>query len=431
VIQVKDYSAALTLSHFNPKSRDSLFYRAHEILQTNPQARLVIATYGNPGPELAGAVRGDTSARERLARKLSKYRPEPDAKGRPQPPYLSSAEASAVISKLEIVQPNEQDLYQGVLTRLREGAPGVDVESAFQLLTFWIYLSSEAKRQITYADTIKRLNDVGRFVQERTAWNREWFTAIVPVEDRAIPEDEREKLAQAFYAGIAAPSKHILAVLDVIRPEKLREIAAKLQSARVVLVHGASGQGKTTLAYRYLREYFPEKWRFQVKAIEGRQHALSLARALSGQAAAVGVPVLVYIDVSPSDVGWVELVQELAEQNNIQVLVTIRNEDWQRSAMSTYQFEDKPEQVSLGFDQAEAEKVYKALTEKERPAHFLSFEAAWGRFGGEGPLLEFVYLVTQGGRLHERLEEQVTRLQDRRACNTTSMGMLSHVENKS
>ena len=62
------------------------------------------------------------------------------------------------------------------------------------------------------------------------------------------------------------------------------KIAAKFQSARVVIVHGASGQGKTTLAYRYLREYFPEKWRFQVKAVEGRQHALSLARALSGQA---------------------------------------------------------------------------------------------------------------------------------------------------
>ena len=286
------------------------------------------------------------------------------------------------------------------------------LESAFELLSFWIYRSSEAKRQITYPDIIKRLNDVGRFVHERAAWNREWFTAIMPVEDGVIPEDEREKLAKAFYSGIAAQYKHILANLDVVRGEKLKEINDKFQQARVVIVHGASGQGKTTLAYRYLREYFPEKWRFQVKAVDGRQHALSLARALSGQAAAVEVPVLVYLDVSPSDVGWVELVRELAEQRNIQTLVTIRNEDWQRAAMSTYQFEDKPEQVSLGFDREEAEKIYAALAEKEHPTRFLTFQEAWERFGGDGPLLEFVYLVTQGGRLRERLDAQVTHLQD-------------------
>src|SRR5207248_2227860 len=163
-------------SHFNPKSPDSFFYRSRDNLEANPQARLVIATYGRVGSELAAAVRGDAQARERLAAKLSKNRPDPDSRGRPQPPYITKAEAD-----------------------------------------------------------------------------------IVPVEDRVISEDEREKLAKAFYSGIAAQYKHILADLDVVRSEKLREVAGKFQRARVVIVHGASGQGKTTLAYRYLREYFPEK----------------------------------------------------------------------------------------------------------------------------------------------------------------------------
>ena len=42
----------------------------------------------------------------------------------------------------------------------------------------------------------------------------------------------------------------------------------------------------------------------------------------------------------------------------------------------------------------------------------MDFEEAWHRFGGEGPLLEFIYLVTQGESLRERLKQQVTRLSD-------------------
>lgn len=413
VVQVKDKSDDLTLSHFKPDQPDSFFYGARDRLRSNPQARLVLATYGRVGPELSAAVAGDAEARQKVASKLNKYRPKVGKDGKQKPPFISLADAEMVISRLEVVQLNEQDLDSRIRAQLAAGTPGVDVESAFQLLHFWIYMNSEAKGQIAYQDIIKRVNNVGRFAQERAAWNQEWFTAIVPVEDIDIADGKRAKLAEAFYSGIAVQYKHILADLDVPRPEKLQEISGKFQKSSVVIVHGASGQGKSALAYRYLREYFPDKWRFRVKAVEGRRHALSLARALSGQAAAVGVPVSVYIDVSPSDVGWVDLVRELAGQPNIQVLVTVRNEDWQRAGMSTYDFEDEPEQVSLEFDRAEAEKIYAALVAKERPQRFLNFEEAWAAFGGEGPLLEFVYLVTQGGRLRERLEEQIRKLQDR------------------
>jgi len=45
-------------------------------------------------------------------------------------------------------------------------------------------------------------------------------------------------------------------------------------------------------------------------------------------------------------------------------------------------------------------------------AQFLSFDEAWRKFGSGGPLMEFVYLVTQGNSLYERLSEQVARLED-------------------
>ena len=136
VVQVKDHSADLTLSDFNPGRPDSFFYRSGDMLRANPQARLILATYGPVGSELRAALSGDLQARDKLARKLSNYgpagntndKPKQQKNDAPKQHYVTLAEAEAVVSKLEVVPLDEPDLYEGILAQLREGAPGVDVE---------------------------------------------------------------------------------------------------------------------------------------------------------------------------------------------------------------------------------------------------------------------------------------------------------------
>jgi hypothetical protein len=136
----------------------------------------------------------------------------------------------------------------------------------------------------------------GKFTAERAEHHGQWFTNIVPIEDHALTDEARQELTDEFYRGISTHYDHILADLDIVRPTKLEEVAEAFESTRVVIVHGASGQGKTTLALRYLREHFPNHWRFQVKLIENKQHALSIAAALVGHADAIDVPIAVYAD---------------------------------------------------------------------------------------------------------------------------------------
>ncbi len=69
-------------------------------------------------------------------------------------------------------------------------------------------------------------------------------------------------------------------------------------------------------------------------------------------------------------------------------------------------------EVPLTFDEAEARQIYAAATTMAPQARFLDFEDAWDTFGGNGPLLEFVYLLTQTTTLRERLHQQVNRLRD-------------------
>ena len=72
-----------------------------------------------------------------------------------------------------------------------------------------------------------------------------------------------------------------------------------------------------------------------VRAIENRQHALpDIALALVEHANALNTPLAIYIDISHRDVGWTDLIRELARHQNLKILVTIREEDWRRTTLS-------------------------------------------------------------------------------------------------
>lgn len=395
VVQVKAYSTNLVLSSLSPSKADSFFYRVSDLLKGRPNLEVKIACFGEIGPELLQAAQTDGQERKRISQRLSEYG------------FLSKQEAEALLDQLQLVSVQEAGLQQRVFAVLQNLCTGIDPEPAFEMLNYWLYICAENKSRVTQQNVIDRVNAIGRFLAERATYHREWFTSIVPIEAHSV--EAQATLSQEFYRGISARYEHILAGVDQPRPGKLREIAQKFQQKSVVIVHGASGQGKTALAYRYLHDFFPDHWRFQVQLIESRQHALSIATALAGQASALGIAIAVYVDVSPSDVGWVELVKQLSLIKNIQILVTVREEDFRRASISgvELQFSD----VELQFERIEAQEIYQSLAETEIPPQFLDFDDAWRRFGS-GPLMEFVYLVTQGDSLRERLLQQVRRLQD-------------------
>ncbi|MEG4272513.1 MULTISPECIES: nSTAND3 domain-containing NTPase [unclassified Microcoleus] len=110
-----------------------------------------------------------------------------------------------------------------------------------------------------------------------------------------------------------------MADVDVLRHKNLQQIAKRFEENIVVIIHGASGKGKTTLAFRYLRQFFSDKSRFKVQIIDSIKHILSIATAIAAQANLIGIPIAVYLDVSPNDIGWTELVKELSTHRSIRV----------------------------------------------------------------------------------------------------------------
>ncbi len=397
-VQVKAYSANLTLSSLSPNKESSFLDRVSKLLSTDKSVQVKLASFGSVGPELEKAIGENGKDRQAVAEKLSSYG------------FLSIQESRELLHHLQLVPISEAEIKENVFTTLRGLATGIDPQPAFEMLSFWLYICAEKRQKITRNDLIQRLNDVGRFIAERDAYHSEWFRSIVPIENSAIEVQSRERLLDEFYRGISARYEHILAEVDKPRQEKLSEIHRGFKENQIVIVHGASGQGKTTLAYRYLREHFSEQWCFQIRLIENRQQALNIASALSGQAGVIGIPIAIYIDVSPNDAGWDELIKQLSSHKNIQVLVTVREEDFRRASISGAEIQFA--EMELLFERSEAEDIYKFLVATEIPDKFLDFEDAWNKFGNSGPLMEFVHLITQGTSLRERLQQQVRRIHD-------------------
>lgn len=119
----------------------------------------------------------------------------------------------------------------------------------------------------------------------------------------------------------------------------------------------------------------------------------------------------IHIDVSPRDLEWMELVKSLLDEQNIRILITIREEDLARNTSSDAEL-GFPKTIALDFDQNEARSICERLVEQGVATSHLSFDDAWSRFGGNGPLLEFVYFLTQAETLKERLRAQVLHLRE-------------------
>ena len=163
------------------------------------------------------------------------------------------------------------------------------------------------------------------------------------------------------------------------------------------------------MAYRYILDC-AQDFRFEALRASDVQHARRMATAIAGHSEALEVPTLVYVDVRPGDILWVEFVRELASAPGVRILVTVREEDWFRSRVSLddFAFVDLP----IPFDEASARQMYGRLEERTKDIKYLDFADAWAQLGSRKTLFEFVYLVTQAESLSAKIEGQIASLQD-------------------
>ncbi len=401
-VQVKDHAAPLAVSDLKPASPGGFFARMKRRRQAHPSCRHVLATFGRLGVELGGAIAGTGPHRKTAAAKIHQGNSA-----------IAESEAEEFLAELNgnVTRPEEARLRAGVLASLEGTIAGLHADTALEVLLYWIFEASEQRRTLTRSSVLQQLQGIGDYLSVLRDHTAEWMNALRPLSAVALADNERERLRHEYKLGVQAQWNHILAAADSVRPQRLAELHEKMTQHAVVVVRGASGQGKSSLALRYLHDYCAEGLRFHVRFVEGRTHASQIANALRGHVERLRLRAIVLLDLAPTDTGWVELVRQLTEIG-LKVLVAVREEDFRRAPAIAPDV-DIEDLVLDAISRDEAENIYQALIGSTSGEHALDFEEAWARFTSidAGPLLEFTHLVSEGQTLNAKIEGQVSRLQ--------------------
>ncbi len=208
-----------------------------------------------------------------------------------------------------------------------------------------------------------------------------------------------------YYEGKRARPDHIAAALDAPRPAWQAAIEETLHRVKACIIRASSGQGKSTLMYRYAFDHFVRDAVYRLRTCLTEEHVGQLTEYLRSRLM-LGVPLLVLVDdLSYSTRLWYQVATELANEK-VTFLVAAREEDWYRYGigMSGFVWDIIVPDLSL----QEARDIFRYFEQRGKIAPGVP-SAAWAyeQVAGQRLLIEFVYLITHGQMLAERITEQI------------------------
>lgn len=400
-VQVKNISADLTLSSLAAtkmsKGGEGFFNRMCSLHSQNPSFQCIKVIYFNTlGIELQELQAGEATTKKVLTKRLV------DKHG------LSEMDAVWLLDSLCFTKVNLDDLDLNIQIQISEYVPVMSAPAlARDLLIQHISALSKNKGYTTLKMWQEKIHEIGTNIAAIDGFYKEYNKSLVRLSELQLNGDH-EHLKQEYSQGVSAHPTHIRNNLDFKRNYWIEEIQAVINSKGVAILKGVSGQGKSTICYRYLIDTYPEGCVFCVRSIANEGQAQNLVTALDGLGKH-NENLIIYIDVQPGETLWAFLLQELQSRGlSIPVLISIRDEDYNQTPISGKAIQYGI--VELALSKEEAARIYTSFTEAQPHAEHRTFEEAWQSFGGQGSLIEFVYLLTNNQTLVQRLQDQVDAL---------------------
>ena len=339
LVQVKNLSADLALSHLSPQENDSFFRRCLSYKCQNENLVLKVVSFGNIGTELSGLIAQREGDYKAVSAKMTEY-------------GYNSDEITWVLSHLVFEKVDESELTEQIFSVLQErietmAAPQISLNVLINYVSTLSRNNGHTSKEIWD----KKLHDMAMDFAAVEGIAKQYGNTLMPIYEYKDIYD-LEKLKAEYALGINALPQHIRANLDIKRKYWLNKLEYVFESERIVIVRGASGQGKSTLAFRYLLDNYPERDVFCVENISTKDQAVDIRSALNGLSKNRESSLMVYIDVSPYDITWLWLCEQIYKHGpNISILVTIREEDFRRTPIDLSKFEFAEIELSLSKEQ--------------------------------------------------------------------------------
>lgn len=388
LIQVKNLQETVTFSDLiSPKKRTSFYSRILQVRANNAGVKGTLVSFG--------PVSTDLSNNKTLCKKIK------------QSPVLGKdvQKNAYVISKaIQTSKVDENKLYKHCKCQINKSFDGIDAEVYISNLLSWIEACAEYGRIISYHDLCDQVDVVSKFITDKKVFDDTFGKDIIPFSSYKLSDVDLRLLERNYLQGSSATYYDVLSNIPVLRSDYIRRIADRLRQHQILVVHGASGEGKSTLAYQYIHEVYGDQISYEVNNVNS-SNINSILASLTLLAKSRDLPILVYLDNKPADTCWTLLISRLQSFKNLKLLVTLRDSDWNMSKDLLKASADIND-MKLSLTEDNAREIFEGLQTKAT-LHYGSFNEVWRAYGEGDSLLEYTYLLTQGESLKAKIASQI------------------------
>lgn len=212
-----------------------------------------------------------------------------------------------------------------------------------------------------------------------------------------------------YFEGKAARPGHIAQNLPVPRKDWERKIQETVTEFSVTVIKSSSGQGKSTLAWRCAQSLKSKGYCvYELQHCYDWTNVAAIVDFIKTRLSIGQVPIIVVDGLHSNNSDWKRLAEQVANMP-VKLIVTTREEDWYRFGLDTSKVSLQIIDIQLSMN--EARGVFNQLKKKGKLHNpTLSWQPAWERIKDRGLLIEYIYLLTRGQLIEERINEQVKQL---------------------
>jgi hypothetical protein len=321
---------------------------------------------------------------------------------------LSAENVKIFLKQVTIETTSGNKLYAGIIKLLyKRYAINNHTEASFIKALFYnVFQWSKSRKLVSVNDLdllIQSVRDGYSRFPSNPALQHDWITEVNYFPEISIS-------AEDYYEGKAARPIHIALGLPVKRPVWETEIIKTLKDSNITIIKSSSGQGKSTLALQVGQKLsLQDNKVYQLNYCPDWERATAVFDFVETRLKIGETPLIIIDGLNQSVAGW-ELLAKLFLDKPVKVLITTREEDWFRYGADVSKASMKT--VNIKLTMTEAENIFKEL-QKNNKIHkdIRSWQPAWEKIEQKGLLIEYVYLLTSGEMLSDRLGHQIKQLQ--------------------
>ncbi|MBQ2822985.1 MAG: hypothetical protein IJF18_00205 [Oscillospiraceae bacterium] len=229
-----------------------------------------------------------------------------------------------------------------------------------------------------------------------------------------------DKYSSDYYEGKKATPSDIANNLPVIRPTVEKEIIDSISKNAITIIKTSSGQGKTTLALRAISLLTEEYTPYQITRCNNDAelgHIVEYFRMRTR----IGEKPLILLDNLDAHLSEWNLLAQLMQTSvtyHYKLLVTSRENDWYNYGGDISNLH-RLNIIKPTLSEKEAESIYNALKKAEKlHEDIVDWKKAWSQIAERQLLIEYVYLLTHGEMIAERISAQMKEIGNASAGGT-------------